>query len=77
LQRFLVMQEHEDLWWVRHNETNLYSYATEEEARAAALALANHATRSGAAATVVIVPPKTDLRVELEFTQAKRRFTGM
>jgi hypothetical protein len=78
LQRFFVTQEHDELWRVRGGGAlNLYSYPTESEARAAALALAKNATESGAAATVVINPAKSTMRVAEEDTRKPRRFTGM
>jgi hypothetical protein len=78
LKRFVVTQEHDELWWVRDDgASNLYCYPSEEEARTAALALAKNATESGAAAEVLIKPAKLDLRVEIEPTTNRRRFTGM
>ena len=77
MKRFVVTQEHDELWWVRDDASSLYCYPSEEEARRAALALAKDATESGAAAEVLIKPAKLDLRVEIEDTTSRRRFTGM
>ena len=46
MERYFVTREHEDLWWVSHRDTNLYSYPTEQEARLAALALAHDAAQT-------------------------------
>ena len=32
MERFVVTQQHEELWWVSHREKKLSSYLTEEEA---------------------------------------------
>jgi hypothetical protein len=60
MERYFVTREHEDLWWVSHRDTNLYSYPTEQEARLAALALAHDAAQTGASAMVVVMPPGVD-----------------
>jgi hypothetical protein len=60
MKRYFVTQEHEDLWWVSHRDTHLYSYPTEHEARLAALALAQDAAQAGAPAMVVVMPPRAE-----------------
>jgi hypothetical protein len=79
LQRFVVTQDYDEIWWVRDEGAfNLYCYPSEEEARTAALALAKNATENGAAATVLINPSIRDSHVEVEDTRKPpRRFTGM
>lgn len=77
MQRFAVTQEDEEFWWVSHDGVNLYCYPNEEDARAAALALANFATASGAAAMVLIVPSEKVAGVQIGCTRATRRYTGM
>jgi hypothetical protein len=74
MERFVVTQEHEELWWVSHREKKLYSYRNEEEARVAALALANEAAARGVQSTVLVVPPLTE--VEVLDTRTQRRSTG-
>jgi hypothetical protein len=76
MQKFVVVQEHEEAWLVRHQEADLYRYPTQEEAELAALALANDATQRGSAATVLIMPSR-NLAVELERTEPSRRYSGM
>ena len=75
--RFVVTPMHEELWLVRQDGTDLYCYSTEDEALAAALALANRATTAGAAASVMIIPRRRDLTVDAEFEPGRGRFTGM
>jgi hypothetical protein len=78
LQRFVVTQETDELWLVKDDRaSSLYCYPTEAEARSAALALAKSATERGAAATVLIVPPKPDLRVQDGDAAKPPQFTGM
>jgi hypothetical protein len=76
MQRYVVVQEHEEAWLVRHQEADLYRYPTQEEAELAALALANDATQRGSAATVLIMPAR-DETVELERSEQNRRYSGM
>lgn len=73
--RYVVTQEHEELWWVSHGDAKLYCYPTEEEARLAALTLAKEATQGGAQASVLVMPPSTE--VEVHDTRKLRRFSGM
>ena len=73
MERYVVTQDHEELWWVSHCETKLYSYP--EEARVAALALAKAAAARGIQSTVLVIPPSTD--VEVHETRKRRRFSGM
>ena len=73
MERYVVTQEHEELWWVSHCEKKLYSYP--EEARVAALALAKEAAARGIQSTVLVIPPSTD--VEVHETRKRRRFSGM
>ena len=75
MERYVVTQEHEELWWVSHCEKKLYSCPTEEEARVAALALAKAAAARGIQSTVLVIPPSTD--VEVHETRTRRRFSGM
>jgi hypothetical protein len=63
MERFVVTRAHEDLWWVSHGDKKLSSYSTEEEARVAALALANEAAARGLQSTVVVVPPAVEVEV--------------
>lgn len=77
MQRYVVVQEHEESWCVRHDGADLYRYPTQDEAQGAALALANDAMQRGAAATVVILPGKPDLSVKVERTDKARRYSGM
>jgi hypothetical protein len=76
MQRYVVVQEHEEAWLVQHQNTSLYSYPTREEAELAALALANDATQRGVAAAVLIMPT-TDVTVEVQRAQQTRRYSGM
>jgi hypothetical protein len=75
MERYVVTQEHEGLWWVSHQDAKLYCYPTQEEARLAALALARDATQGGAQATVLVMPSSTE--VEVHDTRTLRRFSGM
>jgi hypothetical protein len=75
MERYVVTQEHEELWWVSHQDAKLYCYSTEAEARLAALALARDATQGGAQATVLVMPSSTE--VEVHDTRPLRRFSGM
>jgi hypothetical protein len=74
MQRYVVQQEHEDLWTVSHRDQTLYEYTSEEEARSAALALAKNAAELGIQATVMVLPPGTEVTVERE---PRRRYSGM
>jgi hypothetical protein len=76
MQRFVVVQEHEEAWLVQHQNTSLYCYPTREEAELAALALANDATQRGVAAAVLIMPT-TDVTVEVQRAEQTRRYSGM
>jgi hypothetical protein len=73
MERYVVTQDHEELWWVSQCEKKLYSYP--EEARVAALALAKAAAARGIQSTVLVIPPSTD--VEVHETRKRRRFSGM
>jgi hypothetical protein len=75
MHKYVVRQEHDELWWVSLQEKKLYFYTTEEEARSAALALARNASQSGTQATVLLLP--SDTRVEVQDTRKPRRFTGL
>jgi hypothetical protein len=72
---FEVRQELEDLWSVSSNGAALYRYASEEEARWAALMLASDRCRSGTQATVVITPPEPSHMPQ--DARTTHRFTGM
>ena len=75
MERYVVTQEGEELWWVSHRNEKLYCYSSQDEARLAALALARDAAHGGASASVVIVPPSCD--VEVEDIRPVRRVIGM
>ena len=73
MQRFVVTQDYDEIWWVRDEGAfNLYCYPSEEEARTVALALAKNATENGAAATVLI-NPSIRIRTSKWRTQGSRR----
>jgi predicted sugar kinase len=72
---FEVRQEQEDRWSVSSKGRTLYFYASEEEARWAALMLASDMCQSGKQASVVITPPELSHFPQGDHTT--QQFTGM
>jgi predicted sugar kinase len=72
--RFEVKQEDTYYWTVSSQGRTLYSYATEKEARMAALAFARDMSATGTQASVLITP--TQLKAS-NVSKHAELFTGM
>jgi hypothetical protein len=74
MERFEVKQDQEGIWSVSSQGRVLYVYASEEEARMAALMLASETCQSGIQATVIISPAELNSPLR---GYGPQRFTGM
>ena len=75
MERFEVQQERDNLWSVSSQGRTVHLYASEEEARWAALMLASERCQSGQQASVTISP--APLRPSGPSEARLQRFTGM
>jgi hypothetical protein len=75
MERFEVQQERDNLWSVSSQGRTLHLYASEEEARWAALMLASERCQSGQQASVTISPAQLSHPGQGE--ARLQRFTGM
>ena len=75
MERYVVAQEQDELWWVTHLDKKLYSFPTQDEALRAAITLAREAAAEGIYASALILPPDTELA--LEDFRKQHRFSGM
>ena len=76
MERFEVQQERDNLWSVSSQGRTLDLYASEEEARWAALMLASERCQSGQQASVVTISP-AQLSHSGQGAAGLQRFTGM